>query len=199
MEPNRPCFWGDVTASRWRGRGCAQAHPKGSARKADFIAPTPLASARWAECQVSVPLRWASDSEAAPVIPCGGPPGWTTGRNAPHSATHTGDLADAGRRPDLGSCGRTRYDNRYAGTHLRAPSPRLAETRGRSITVPFLCHEAVKVVGVIGFEPTTPSSRTRLPRPKLLILRPRKLRISANAARTSGYFCAIIVPWRNAA
>jgi hypothetical protein len=68
--------------------------------------------------------------------------------------------------------------------------------------VPNLCQEVgtmcgkplKTLVGVIGFEPTTPSSRTRLPRPKYLKIHAGSLRKTVNRARTLAHYCAVSVP-----
>jgi hypothetical protein len=54
------------------------------------------------------------------------------------------------------------------------------------------------LVGVAGFEPATPSSRTSSPLPKSLKYRNSLLAIGVNAARTFDYFCAVSDPNRAA-
>ena len=68
--------------------------------------------------------------------------------------------------------------------------------------MPFACQQMgtkmqkplVLLVGVIGFEPTTPSSRTRRPLSKSLINRAISNVKPVNGARTFGYFRAVSVP-----
>jgi hypothetical protein len=60
--------------------------------------------------------------------------------------------------------------------------------------VPFLCQTLGKLVGVAGFEPATPSSRTIYTSPKLLKLLTSKWRKSVNKAGNDKNICAENVP-----
>jgi hypothetical protein len=60
--------------------------------------------------------------------------------------------------------------------------------------VPFLCQTSGKVVGVIGFEPTTPSSRTAWTPANQLILLGQNRRKTVNKEGNKGLFCADAVP-----
>jgi hypothetical protein len=68
--------------------------------------------------------------------------------------------------------------------------------------VPKLCHMAgdevqkplIFLVGVAGFEPATPSSRTTLPSVKYLKNRTISRRNSVNRRETFAHFCAVSVP-----
>lgn len=61
-------------------------------------------------------------------------------------------------------------------------------------SVPFLCQRASKVVGVAGFEPATPSSRTSIPYRKTTKNNDAIVVQSVNTAGTLGYLCAETVP-----
>jgi hypothetical protein len=56
--------------------------------------------------------------------------------------------------------------------------------------VPFLCQTSREMVGVAGFEPATPSSRTRYTPPKLLKLLTSKWRKSVNETGNDKHICA---------
>jgi hypothetical protein len=65
--------------------------------------------------------------------------------------------------------------------------------------VPYLCRGASEVVGVAGFEPATPSSRTRCPHANYLKIQAGSRGKTVNVNETFGYFRAVSVPRRGPA
>lgn len=91
----------------------------------------------------------------------------------------------------MGGGGAPGHDRPNARADLWAPPPRLSGASGRGVK---LCRICANMRGIKGFNRKTPSLNTRQPPPKLLIFLAGRLQKTVNGARTSGLFCAVLVP-----
>jgi hypothetical protein len=110
------------------------------------------------------------------------------GGDAAHATAHSRDMDDARGRPCVGGGGSPRNDAVDPGNRLRQAPPRLPEGSRRSLISGRFC---ARLVGVAGFEPATPSSRTRYTPAKLLILLASKWRKYVNETGNDKHFCSI--------
>jgi hypothetical protein len=165
MAANRPISGCNGPYSLWGGRGCEKARAGSATRETHSIAPTPLETPRRWHSFISVPLRGASSAEAKAVLGGGSQAGGIgAGCNASRPTAHAGDVAHAGRGRSVGGGGALGDDCGDVGADLRAPSSLVSGEGRRGLICAETVHGCSEMVGVIGFEPTTPSSRTRTPR-----------------------------------
>jgi hypothetical protein len=177
------------------GPGREKARASSAAGETHSNAPTTLETPRRWHSFISVPLRGASCAEAPALLGGGSQAGWIgAGCDASRPAAHAGDVANAGRGRSVGGGGAFGDDGRDAGANLRAPSSVVSGEGRRGLICAVSVPTCSNMVGVIGFEPTTPSSRTRLPRPKYLKILAGSPRKSVNRARTVAHYCAVSVP-----
>src|SRR5688500_7207354 len=90
---------------------------------------------------------------------------WVAGGHSSHATAYAGNLDDAGRSSNLGGGGGFGDDAGDTNQRLWQAPSRLSEARGGGLISGRFC---ANLVGVAGFEPATPSSRTSGPYPKSL-------------------------------
>jgi hypothetical protein len=106
------------------------------------------------------------------------------GGHAPHAPAYAGNVDDAGGYSHLGGRRGAGNDAGDANGNLWEASPRLPEKGGRGLVIPSVSvRSCANLVGVAGFEPATPSSRTKGFSSKSLILYKANARNLRNISR----------------
>jgi hypothetical protein len=119
------------------------------------------------------------------------------GGHAPHAPAYAGNVDDAGGYSHLGGRRGAGNDAGDANGNLWEASPRLPEKGGRSLVIPSVSVRCcANLVGVAGFEPATPSSRTKGFSPKSLILYKSNARNLRNISRIQPISVPLLIQLR---
>src|SRR5262245_32500303 len=178
-----PCYASKAEGS---GRGQEEENAARAAREGfNAVAKALEEARRRSRDQARHFLQWKTSKEAQARMELRSEGSEAQGSVAAHPEAHPGDLANAAESGPVGGRGPSGDVSGDTDAGVRTSSSGLSGKGGGGLMFWFiLCRNCARVVGAAGFEPATPSSRTRKSTAKILKYLNRRMRTDANNAGT---------------